>query len=118
MRTIVKSSLLLGFVFLLAGGSARAATLVDARVPFPFTVHNQVFPAGQYRVEQLGADPSILVIRGEHGNNLSVISASVEATGQDPAGNKPALIFSRGEDGYHLKDVWQNHTDGREISGQ
>jgi len=118
MRTIVTSSMVLGFVFLLAGRSASAATLVDARVPFPFVVHNKVFPAGQYRVEQLGDDPAILVIRGEHGLNVSMISSSIEATGQDPAGNKPSLTFTRGEDGYHLKDVWQDHADGRELQGQ
>jgi hypothetical protein len=105
-----------GFMFLLADGSARAATLVDARVPFPFVVNHQVFPAGQYRVERLGADPAILVIRGEHGINVSAISSSVEAAGQDPAGDKPSLTFTRGEDGYHLKDVWQSHADGREIT--
>lgn len=115
MRSIVKTPVLVGFVFLLAGGAARAATLVDAKVPFPFIVHNQVFPAGQYRVERLGDDPAILVIRGEHGINKSVISSSVEATGQDPKGDTPALTFSRGEDGYHLKDIWQNHVDGREL---
>jgi hypothetical protein len=49
---------------------------------------------------------------------VSMISSSIEATGQDPAGNKPALTFSRGEDGYHLKDVWQSHADGRELRGQ
>jgi hypothetical protein len=118
MRMTLKTATVLGFVFLLAGGVARAATLVDATVPFKFIVHNQVFPAGQYRVEQLGDDPAILVITSEHGVNLSIISSSVQATGQDPAGNKPALIFSRGEDGYHLKDVWLNHADGREIQGQ
>ena len=118
MRSIVKTPMLLGFVFLLAGGSARAATLVDVRVPFPFVVRNQILPAGQYRVEQVGNDPAILMIRGEHGLNVSVISSSIEATGQDPAGNKPALTFSRGEDGYHLKDIWQSHADGRELRGQ
>ena len=118
MRTIVRISMLLGVVFLAAGGSARAATLVDARVLFPFVVNNHLFPAGEYRVEQLGTDPSILVIRGEHGINQSVISGSIEAAGQDPAGNRPALIFSRGEDGYHLKDVWQSHQEGRELQAR
>ena len=118
MRTIVTTSMVFGFMFLMAGGSTRAATEVDAKVPFPFVVNHKVFPAGQYRVEQLGADPAILVIRGEHGLNVSAISSSVEATGQDPAGDKPSLIFTRGEDGYHLKDVWQNHAVGREIQAQ
>ena len=118
MRSIVKTSVMVGFVFLLAGGAASASTLVDVRVPFPFIVHNQAFPAGQYRVERLGDDPAILVIRGEHGINKSVISSSVEATGQDPEGDKPALTFTRGEDGYHLKDVWQDRADGRELRGQ
>ena len=118
MRMMLKPAMLLGFVFLLAGSSARAASLVDVKVPFPFVVHHQVFPAGQYRVEQIGDDPSVLVIRGEHGINQSVISSSTEATGPDPAGDKPALIFARGEDGYHLKDVWQSHDEGREIQGR
>ena len=106
---------LLGFACLAAASTAGAATLVDAKVPFSFTVRDQTLPAGQYRVEQDDLDPSILVIHGERGIHANVVAPSVPATGRDPAGDDVALVFTRGEHGYRLTDVWAHRDDGREI---
>ena len=60
MRTL----LLLGPLTLLAASSALAAPVVTATVPFPFTVRDQVFPPGEYRVERDGEHPGVLIVRG------------------------------------------------------
>ena len=114
MRSIVKMSVLMGLALLLVEGSANAA-LVEIKVPFPFQVENQTLPAGQYRVERDIDNPSILFIRGENGIHASVIASSVEAGGQNPTGDKAALVFTHGETGYRLKDVWESHAYGREL---
>ena len=113
MKSMRKTSVLFGLL-LLAAGSAGAGT-IEARVPFPFMVGHQVLPAGQYRVERNEYDASILVIRGEHGARASVITPSIQADGQDPAGQQPSLVFTHGEAGYRLKDVWTSPGNGREI---
>ena len=116
MRSIVRMSVLMGLALLLVEGSAKASELVEIKVPFPFQVQNQTLPAGQYRVERDIDNPSILFIRGEHGIHASAIASSVEAGGQNPAGDKAVLVFTRGETGYRLKDVWESHAYGRELT--
>ena len=114
MRSILRMSVLMGLALLLVEGSANAA-LVEIKVPFPFQVQNQTLPAGQYRVERDIDNPSILFIRGENGIRASAIASSVEAGGQNPTGDKAVLVFTRGETGYRLKDVWEGHAYGREL---
>lgn len=106
--------MLLLFALLVGGGSARGAT-IDVRVPFPFQVQDHKMPAGEYRVERSADNPAILLIRGEQGLHASALAASIVADGQSPRGDTPALVFTRGENGYRLKDVWETHSYGREI---
>ena len=115
MRSIVRMSVLLGLGLLLVGRSVSADTLIDVKVPFPFKVQNQTLPAGQYRVERDIDNPAILFIRGEQGTHASAIASSIEVDGHGPAGDKSVLVFTRGESGYRLKDVWESHSYGREL---
>lgn len=105
----------LGLVGLLIGASANATTVTEAKVPFPFSVRGQVLPAGQYRIERDTVSPSVVTIRGEHGVRASAMTLSTQANGQDPAGNKQALVFKRDETGYRLASVWDDTFSGREI---
>ena len=114
MKLMLKTSALVGFGLLLTSGSASAGT-VEATVPFPFTVGTRVLPPGQYRVERDMSDPTILMIQGEHGVHAAAITQSTEAPGHDPAGHQAALVFTRGESGYRLKDVWESRDTGREL---
>ena len=114
MRLMMRTSLLLAAAFLLASGTARAATIVEANVPFAFSVRGQQMPPGKYRVER-SLDSSILMIEGEHGVHATVVAATTDAPGTDPAGDKAALVFTRSDGGYRLKDVWADHSTGREI---
>ena len=48
MRSLIKKAGILAAAFMvLATGPARASTL-EVKVPFPFVVHGQTFPAGEY----------------------------------------------------------------------
>jgi hypothetical protein len=107
---------LLASMILLAAGSATAAPAMDVKVPFPFAVKDQILPAGQYRVERDEYDPTVVIIKGEGGVHTSLILRTIEAPGVDPAGDKSALVFTHGPDGYRLKDVWDDRHDGRELS--
>jgi len=105
---IVKSGLLAAVLVVGATGVARADTM-DVKVPFPFVVHGQTLPAGDYRVE---TDGPIVLLRGEHGIKTSIIFTTRPAAGQDPAGDAPVLTFKRGETQYQLEDIWQSAWTG------
>ena len=55
------------------------------------------------------------MIRGEKGVHATFVTLTNEAPGQDPAGDKATLVFTRHEKTYQLKDVWENSTQGEEI---
>jgi hypothetical protein len=119
MNSMKTPLLLLAPMMLFATGSALAGPVVTVDVPFAFTVRDQVMPAGHYRVERAEEDPAVLIIKGEHGNHAMVITSSVVAGGEDPAGEQSALVFTRDEHGgYRLKDVWEDRYDGQEITGR
>ena len=119
MRNVIKKSSVLALVFLgLCAGSARAEELV-VKVPFPFVVHGQTLPAGDYVVQRFdNQDPSALLIRSKNlHDKLAAIVMTGTAGGQDPAGDKPALTFTRHENQYRLSTIWESRTDGRAIRG-
>ena len=90
MSSIMKRAGLLAAAFLVVASSARA-DVVEVRVPFSFVVHGQTLPAGEYRIEREG---SAMLLRGEKGNNAGVFFSMIPAPGQDPAGERPALLFA------------------------
>jgi hypothetical protein len=118
MGSFVKTSCLLAAaIFVFAVGTARAGE-VDVKVPFPFLVHDRVLPAGEYHLESDALDPSIIMIRGEKGTRTAVAVLTMPADGHDPAGDKPALMFTRHETQYRLTDIWESNSEGREIAGK
>ena len=116
MRTMSRKSLLFVAPLLLIGSVARADSILETTVPFPFMVQNHLMPAGQYRIERGTLHPSLLVIRGERGIHATLVTLTNEAPGRDPAGDKATLVFTRHEKTYQLKDVWENNTVGEEIA--
>jgi hypothetical protein len=113
MKSITKRAGLLAAAFVVClGGSARAAT-IEVKVPFPFLVHGQTLPAGEYRVE---IDGAVVLFRGEKGNGASMFVMTTAAGGQDPAGDKPALSFTRDETQYRLADIWESGSQGLEVA--
>ena len=115
MKSMRTAFLLLAPLTLAGAGSAMAGTVVEAEVPFAFTVRDQVLPAGEYRVERSAQDPAVLIIKGEHGVHASVMTNTKQAREQDPAGEQCALVFTREGNGYRLRDVWEDRYDGQEI---
>ena len=116
MRNTVNKTWALAFaVFGLSAVSARAEEII-VNVPFPFVVEQQTMPAGKYVVETIGQDPSTMVIRGANGvAKSSAIVLTTPAAGTDPAGEKPALTFTRDENHYRLSTIWESHSDGRTL---
>jgi hypothetical protein len=116
MGSVIRSAGLLVPAFVLAVAGSAGATTIDVKVPFPFLVHGQMLPAGEYRVEQNPLDPSVMSIRGIKGNSEAVIVTTVPNAGHDPSGNAPALTFARDETQYRLADIWDSANEGWVVS--
>jgi hypothetical protein len=110
-----RTALLAAAFLVLLGGTGWAST-VEMKVPFPFQVHGQTLPAGQYRVTS--NEGGILEILGERGTNAAMFAMTIPARGHDPAGDKPTLTFKKGETNYRLSSVWVSESEGRTITGQ
>jgi hypothetical protein len=109
MSLIKKSSVLAAVFLAMFVGTARAQETVDAKIPFSFVVHGRAFPAGRYALST--DDHNVLMIRSA--DDRSELFAMVHpATGHDPAGNQPALVFIRFENKYLLSQIWESDTDG------
>ena len=102
-----------GATLLCLGGTARAQDL-EIMVPFAFHVGGVTLPAGHYDVER-DANSGIVLLRGDRKTPGGVFVFTLPADGRDPAGNKPALTFSRYEAGYRLSGIWESATDGRKV---
>ncbi|HVQ16252.1 MAG TPA: hypothetical protein VMS40_21770 [Vicinamibacterales bacterium] len=112
MRSAMLKTAMLGAAFLLAAGTARAASL-EVNVPFPFIVNHETFPAGRYQLEQdVLAGPSVMIIRGMHTPQVAIV-ATHEAAGHGPS--KPALQFEHRENQYRLENIWESPTEGQSI---
>ena len=120
MRSIVRKSVLLaGACLLFAGATASASDgyAFEVKVPFPFVVTGQTFPAGQYMIEE-EANGTSLLLRGEKGNHAVMFLRTIPASRQEPAGTKPALTFTRDEKQYRLSSVWESGSQGWSIMGR
>ena len=114
MWSIVRRAALLGAAFLLVAGGRAGAATVDVNVPFPFLVEGHQLPAGHYRIERDDMDSSLVLIRGEKGNNAAVYVLTTPAA-QRPRSSKSVLTFSRYENQYRLSGIWNSAGDGREV---
>jgi hypothetical protein len=116
MRSIIPNRFVIGGAFLLCSAMtahAMPSTLMKARVPFPFVVNGQTFPAGTYTVQRDMS--SVLLIRGDRINQPTMFVSTVPDGGQDPAGSRPAFEFKRYENQYRLMTVWESGHEGWDI---
>jgi hypothetical protein len=109
MGLITRSSVLAAVVLGIGVSSARAQERVVAKIPFPFVVADQEFPAGRYAFST--DDHNVLLIRSadDRSERFALVRG---AGGRDPAGSEPALVFIHRENEYLLSQIWESDTDG------
>jgi hypothetical protein len=117
MKTNFKKSLGLGVVVFGLWASSAQAQEMTVKVPFAFLVEGQLMPAGEYVVRPINLDRTAMVIEGENANRNSIaVVLTMPADGHDPAGEKPALSFSRVENQYRLSAIWESENEGQRLS--
>ena len=107
---LLKTSVTLAAAFVSLGvGSARAQDdAIVAKIPFPFMVQADTFPAGRYSISDVGG---VLTIRGID-NDLASRVLTIPAGGVDPADNEPVLAFTPSENSYRLTEIWMSSDEG------
>ncbi len=95
--------------------SASAQDTVAARIPFPFVVGTESFPAGHYDIQPASLGSAVIVIRGMDKQPSAGFALTDPAGGTDPDGDQPVLVFKRWENTYRLAAIWQSTAEGREL---
>jgi hypothetical protein len=114
MWSMKRSVMVVAALLVCLGGTAGAAT-VQVKVPFPFQLHGQMLPAGQYLVTSDGN--GVVEIEGVRGTTGGMFAMTTPVSGHDPAGEKPALTFQRFERQYRLATIWTSATEGLAVTG-
>ncbi|MEP7307537.1 MAG: hypothetical protein ABJA98_18700 [Acidobacteriota bacterium] len=112
MKSTVTTAVFFGMLI----GSARAEGIVTVKVPFPFFVDHQEFPAGDYDIREIEDLGTVVSIEGIK-NRSSAFVLTIPAAGGDPAGDQPALVFIRYENKYRLSEIWESRPFGRALPG-
>ena len=95
-------------------GSARAQDIITVKVPFPFVVGREAFPAGRYEIRNAEESGSVIEIVGmDHKSAGFALTAA--AGGSDPSGDQPVLVFTKYEKDYKLSQIWRSSSEGREL---
>ena len=115
MRAVRNSSMFAIVLLGMFAGAAYAQETVTARVPFPFMVGSESFPAGRYDIEAADFGSSVIEIRGMDKRASAGFTLTDPASGKDPAGDQPVLVFKKWENTYRLAEIWQSMDEGREL---
>ena len=108
MGTFRRSAVLaVGFVGMIVG-SARAQETLVAKIPFPFVMRGQEFPAGRYDVTNA---EGVITIEGMD-SRVGGVAMATPARGEDPKGREPVLVFIHSEGRYTLSQIWESDTKG------
>ena len=100
MKPITAIALLTIASFVPLGSALAADQAVEAKVPFDFTVGNQLLPAGTYRISS--ASSGMLEIRDSSGQpwvKTAALQAHSDAIGRGD------LVFDRYGDKYFLSEI-------------
>ena len=97
-----------GLAGLLASGAwAQLPHPLLAKVPFDFTVGNQMFKAGEYQVMAV-AQGLVRVVSPDHKRGAIVFYIPAQKTGRQ---TESKLVFNRYGDHFFLSQVWSAGTD-------
>jgi len=111
-KASVFAAVLLGFCV----GTAQAQDVIVAKIPFAFVVGSTTLPAGRYEIRPMDdGGGTVLAIEGKDNPSEGAFAITNPASGRDPVGDEPVLVFTRDENRYRLSQIWDSTTEGREL---
>ena len=106
---------LVAFCSLGATQVVRAQEPVVADIPFAFSAGDAALPAGEYRVEKIGTNGAVLLIRCADPTAAALVT-TMPAGGGINQQTKSRLVFHRYGNKYFLSQVWSAGTSsGRQL---
>ncbi len=104
---------LLAAVVLMTAGALNAQTRpVTANIPFDFSAGKMTFPAGEYRVNEIGSLGFLSVVG--QGSAIGIVNSHRTQSHSPSASNH--LVFHRYGNRYFLYQIWVEGDDsGREL---
>lgn len=87
-----------------AATPAHAQALIKANVPFSFSAGYGALPAGEYSIQRIGSNSTIMLSSGQRGVEILMPLTWDQRTDV----NTPKLVFHRYGDEYFLAEVWTN----------
>ena len=86
-------------------GGAQTAKSLLVTVPFQFSVHDQVLPAGAYMISQVGpgGQPVFAVQSSDDGTAVYALGIATSRNGGSTPGS---VAFHRHGNSYFLADIW------------
>ena len=115
---LVKAAVI-GMGVILASAATAQAETIDVKIPFAFTVGTKTLPAGEYRIERdILRAPSVVLIRGEHGNTAQVMVETMPLNSDLRAGEHPSLVFVPDENSNRLTVIRESNGIGFELAGR
>jgi hypothetical protein len=114
MKKALRMTTMLALAFLAATQIVRAQEPLLANIPFAFTAGSMALPAGEYRVERMAQDATMLLIRRADGSVAKIVpTLGAQANGLQ---SQSKLIFHRYGNRYFLSQVWvEGYARGREL---
>jgi hypothetical protein len=111
-NSILHKMMLGTFILLAVGiGNAQYGQILDAKIPFDFSVGKQSFPAGNYTLKP--ALNHTMLLRNQTGQFLATIDSNyVESKGA----TKSKLVFNGYSGRYFLAQIWeQGNNTGQQV---
>ncbi len=113
-NTFLRIAGLLGLALLAATQTVRAQEPLLVNIPFAFTAGQMTLPAGEYRVQDLRAGSTVLLIQRTDRSAATLVTSF--ATSANRRRDQTKLIFHRYGNHYFLAQVWiEGSSRGREI---
>jgi hypothetical protein len=101
------------FLFTVAGATSASAQVVDiieATIPFDFTIHDKSLPAGSYSIKRVNSNHQrTMVIRDSEGKNLFAFLANT--TYADGIPEDTQLVFNVVGNRYFLSQIFEEGND-------
>jgi hypothetical protein len=93
------------FMLAAVSGYAQTTRALRVTVPFEFSIHNRVLPAGEYLVSQVGTNglPLFLIRGGEDQPALVFVGNGTVRNGEP---DQPGAVFHRYGTSYFLAELW------------
>ncbi|MFL6428647.1 MAG: hypothetical protein ACJ71S_10420 [Acidobacteriaceae bacterium] len=101
MKRITAIALFFTAGFIPVSAALAAAHTVEAKVPFDFIVHNQVLPAGTYRITPLGGNVLVIGTKDKPAMEASTIYAHSSLAAKDDG----KLVFKKYGNQYFLREI-------------